>query len=116
MLHSAYGVYYVGLVRTGTLGVRLRQHLDDDHGSAWDRFSWFGFREVLKTTDSDGLQRLRMLATLQADESLSAIRDFEALLINILNPPGNTNWTNFTNADQWTQVGKVEEKIYRERL
>jgi hypothetical protein len=115
-LHSAYGAYYVGLVSRGGLGNRLKQHLNDDHGKAWDRFSWFGFRPVLKGVDKRGYCQLRELASLNADESMSAIKDMEALLINVMNPPGNERWMNFTNAERWEQLGADDEARYRRRL
>ena len=48
VLYDEYGPYYVGLTRVGTLGNRLKQHRQDQHEEAWDRFSWFGFAPVLR--------------------------------------------------------------------
>lgn len=117
VLHNNHGIYYVGLVRSGSLGKRLKDHLDDDHRSGWNRFSWFGFRQVLESKDEYGFNRLKQLATLNADESMSAIKDMEALLINVINPPGNANWMNFSNADPWEQVATGDEEAeYRRKL
>ena len=41
----------------------------------------------------------------------------EALLINVLNPPGNSNWMNFSNAVEWKQIAAgADEQEYRRRL
>lgn len=116
VLHSAYGVYYVGLAQTGTLGKRLKDHCDDGHHQSWDRFSWFGFRDVLSSVDDAGICGLRKLPNLNLDTSGTAIRDLEALLISVLNPPGNKNWGNFVGAEQWEQVPSDEATKYLERV
>jgi hypothetical protein len=63
VLYNDYGPYYVGrTVGSGmNLGKRLRQHHEGTNGSPhvgrWDRFSWFGWRGTLKSSDSRGLQK-----------------------------------------------------------
>lgn len=59
ILYSDYGPYYVGLTRRQYLGKRLKDHLGDHHAGNWDRFSWFGFRQVLKSKDENGLCALK---------------------------------------------------------
>jgi len=59
ILYGNYGPHYVGLTRKQNIGKRLRDHLLGEHEGLWDRFSWFGFREVLTGTDDDGLQNLK---------------------------------------------------------
>jgi hypothetical protein len=46
----------------------MRSCISPDRGTPrdagnWDRFSWFGFRRVLKGKDDDGLQKLGKMPT-----------------------------------------------------
>lgn len=51
ILYGDYGPYYVGLTRT-SMGKRLKDHLTDKHDGKWQRFSWFGFANVLQQRDA----------------------------------------------------------------
>ena len=46
ILYAPHGPYYVGLTVAQGLGKRLRDHTEDAHKDKWDRFSWFGLRNV----------------------------------------------------------------------
>lgn len=60
ILYGNHGPHYTGL--TQGLGKRLQDHLEDDHTDQWDRFSWFGFKQVLKSVDDHGICNLKGLA------------------------------------------------------
>jgi hypothetical protein len=113
ILYGDYGPYYVGLTKKQDLGKRLKDHLDDHHADRWDRFSWFGFRQVLKTTEN-GLCKLKALPSLSLGAPEAAIADMEALLIKALGLASNLNKMNFKSADEWTQVRLHEWDKYSE--
>jgi hypothetical protein len=81
ILYGNYGARYVGLTRKQTLGGRLKQHLSDEHEEMWDRFSWFGFRAVLRGTDENGFQKLKKMPNNNLVRPDKVIGDVEALPI-----------------------------------
>jgi hypothetical protein len=115
ILYGDYGPYYVGLTKEKGIGRRLKDHCGNQHGDNWDRFSWFGFREVLVGTDEDGLCRLREMAEIAAGSPKQTITDAEALLIRAMGL-WNINQTKFTDAEQWIQVKRHEVDRYMRRL
>ncbi len=105
ILYGDYGPYYVGLVRAERLGRRLRSHHETDHHSGnWDRFSWFGFRQVLKARNEEGICQLRRLAVVSLGNPGHELADMEALLIRALGLSRNLNRMNFRSAQRWEQV------------
>jgi hypothetical protein len=118
ILHGHFGAYYVGLTFQGdmTLGRRLLQHCENDHWDNWDRFSWFGFRQVLKQRDEHGLQVLKGMPALSSLQVSSIITDTEALLHRALGPAGCSNWKNFAHAEEWLQVRRDEASTYLSRV
>lgn len=110
ILHDHYGTCYVGLTYQGdhTIGKRLLEHHKNKREREWDRFSWFGFRQVRKMCDSEGLHPLRAMAALSSIQAPSLIRDAEAMLQRALGPRGNKNLTKFANAEEWSQVHREE--------
>lgn len=80
LLHNGRSVVYVGCT-TNSLHARLRAHNRDHKSMRWDRFSWFGFRDV----EDDG--RLKPMPA-QVD-SAHLISILEAVLIEALEPPVN---------------------------
>ncbi len=87
VLYGNYGPHYVGLTRKQGIGRRLKDHLRDDHAQEWDRFSWFGFRRVLKGKDELGLHTLAEMATTAVGKNDDVIGDVETLLIRALGLP-----------------------------
>lgn len=116
VLYSKHGPYYVGIVTRGLLGRRLRQHTLDEHGSRWDRFSWFGFRQVLRSKNLDGTCRLRELAESAFGSPIGVISSLESVLIQVLGTPGNTKHGRFPDAEQWEQVRRDQVESLLERL
>lgn len=110
ILYGNYGPHYVGLTRKQALGKRLRDHLDDDHAGAWDRFCWFGFRSVLKAKNDLGLNPLKVLAEVSVGSPGHAIGDIEALLIKAMALRNKADMR-FTRALEWTQV-KLDEAAH----
>jgi hypothetical protein len=80
LLHDRERVIYVGRA-TDTLFARLKAHTTDRLGSRWDRFSWFGLRDV----GQDG----KLAEPSVAWTHLVVIETLEALLIESLEPPLN---------------------------
>lgn len=80
LLHDRERVIYVGRA-SDTLAARLTAHTLDRLSGRWDRFSWFGLRNV----GPDGKLIRR---TLPWDEKV-VIETLEALLIESLEPPLN---------------------------
>ncbi len=119
--HSGrHGAYYVGqTVGAGmTLGKRLRHHHEGTNGSPhkskWDRFSWFGWRGTLSSTDDRGLQRLRKTPQRLLTDSHNTVRDIESLLIHALGTihVGNGRKETFVAAAEWEQVRWPERADY----
>ena len=118
VLYDHYGPYYVGLATKRPIGNRLRDHTRDTHADSWDRFSWFGFRRVLKGRDPEGLSRLGEVPAKLVSDSDKTIGDVEALLIQTLGTMHRGNWheEKFASADRWEQVRLDEVAMYVDRL
>jgi hypothetical protein len=116
ILYGNYGPYYVGLARQNSLGGRLRRHLRDRHAGRWDRFSWFGFRNVLTKRDARGLHELRPLSTRTRGATYKQIGELEALLIRALGLENNYAQMRFPGAKAWTQVKDLEVDAYLDRV
>lgn len=114
ILYGNHGASYVGLTENA-LGIRLKDHLWDDHKDEWDRFSWFGFRAVLGGTDENGFCRLREMANTTIGNPSSVITDVEALLIRAMGL-SNIRQMSFTEADEWTQVNLDEIEKYMDKI
>ena len=108
ILYGNYGAYYVGIAQN--LGKRLKDHRSDEHAGQWDRFSWFGFSNVLAGKDSAGLHLVKPLK-LTVGTPANAVSDIEALLIHAIGP-SNTNKMKFKRADPWLQVRLDERDKY----
>jgi hypothetical protein len=110
VLYNDYGPYYVGEISKRPLGVRLHEHTKDAHGDSWDRFSWFGFRRVLKSVDEDGVRQLGMMPAQLLSDYKDTIGDVEALLIMSLGTHhvGNKDRRNFAAAEEWKHVWSHE--------
>ena len=115
ILYGNHGPYYTGLTTEQGLGKRLQDHLSDQHGDKWDRFSWFGFQQVLKRTDTFNICQLRDLAGIAVGEPATIIRDVEALLIRAM---GLTNiaQTRFSMGEEWFQVYDHEVDFFLKNL
>jgi hypothetical protein len=118
VLYDDYGPCYVGLARRRPIGGRLRSHTRDALAEHWDRFSWFGFRSVLKQRDADGLCNLGRIPSKLVTDSDKTIGDVEALLILALGTVGigNSQEMRFARADRWHQIRDHEVDKYLERL
>ncbi len=104
VLYNEIGVYYVGLAASqGGIGGRVRNHLKDEHGSRWTRFSWFSFDEPSTECDKDGVKLIRQKDSVKSQTPV-AIRDLEALLQVATQPFANKSETRFREATEWIQV------------
>jgi hypothetical protein len=116
VLYDDWGPSYVGLARRQPIGNRLRDHTrpSDPMFDRWDRFSWFGFRSVLKQRDASGLSLLGMIPTKLLTDSDKTIGDVEALLILTLGTQGigNAQRMRFARADGWRQIRRHELDYY----
>lgn len=110
VLYGNYGPHYVGLTRRQTLGTRLRQHLMSGDSDTWDRFCWFGFKQVLKERDKEGLNLLRdRMPKQKSIAPHTMIKEMEALLIKSMALTNRAD-SKFIRAEQWEQVRMVEMK------
>lgn len=93
---------YAGQAGNGNndLYSRLKNHLTDHLAGRWDRFSWFGVRNVNKD-GSLSKQQGELNRILKASEILNLI---EGLLINTLEPSLNKRGANWKDIDQYFQL------------
>jgi hypothetical protein len=120
ILYNDYGPYYVGRTMGDgmNLGKRLSHHYFGTNGSPhagrWNRFSWFGWRGTLTTSDHRGLQQLRKVPKRLLTSSTDTVQDIESLLIFALGTihVGNAKEENFKGAVRWQQVPLHERDYY----
>ena len=115
ILYGNYGPYYVGLTRKQGLGKRLKDHLTDKHRDQWDRFSWFGFRALLKADPTTGITPLRPLPEVTLGSPSKAIADMEALLIKAIGPSNYADMK-FQSASQWMQIESHQSEHYLNKI
>jgi len=115
ILYGDLGPYYAGIVTHQGLGTRLKQHRQDRHRGKWDRFSWFGFRRVLKQQNASGLQELGQQAAGKYVEHALMVREMEALLIRAM-ALRNVQKTRFPEGERWEQVRLDEREHYLSKL
>lgn len=107
ILYNDLNVYYVGLAssRNG-IGGRLRDHLKDEHGFGWTRFSWFAFDSPDDSAEpgTDGvIEVVDQYGSVELDTKV-LIRDLEALLQAATQPSANRSVTKFREGEEWLQV------------
>jgi hypothetical protein len=115
VLYGNYGLYYIG-VSGHEVGKRIHDHLTDDHAGEWDRFSWFGFREVTESRDLAGLLLLGKAQTTSAIRLSKARGDIEAILFRAFAGPGNRKRPSFgAKLEQWEQIKLADVPTILER-
>lgn len=107
VLYGNYGPHYVGLTTKQGLGKRLKDHLYDEHSDSWDRFSWFGFCQVLKAKDHHGFPLLKEAPKSANGSPERVIHEMEALLIKAMGLRNKAEMK-FNSAEQWVQVKRDE--------
>jgi hypothetical protein len=108
LLHDRERVIYVGRA-SDTLFARLKFHTTDRLGGRWDRFSWFGLRDVR----SDGTLSEPSVAWTHT----VVIETLEALLIESLEPPLNRKrGDNFSGAEYVQVVDPDIERGIRRKM
>ena len=114
VLYDDYGPTDVGLARDRGIGGRLRRHTRDTHRDSWDRFSWFGARNVLRPQGPDRISPLGKIPKAFLDRSDRTIADLEALLILTLGTGGrgNSQVMRFSRATRFEQVRRDETDRY----
>ena len=117
VLYDDYGPSYVGLTRDLGLGARLKNHTTDHLRKKWDRFSWFGFREML----SDNRHKRYLVADQSAEDVITddmdtTIGDLEALMISTMGPKHNKKFMGFSEAEKWDQVFDDDVVDYCSRI
>lgn len=125
VLFNDYGAEYAGLARgTEGIGSRLLSHTTDGTKD-WDRFCWFGFDDVVDA--SAQLLRwseVRLRDAVAEVSSEDAVREFEALLIQLLGV--NKQKMQFLRGEKWRQltyqagvgdgiVGRVAPRGFKDR-
>ena len=102
ILYRNESVVYVGQTGSGNkrLFSRLKDHRTDHLADRWDKFSWFGVRNV----NQDGsLSRAQgeLPRTLTAAEILDLL---EGLLIKVVEPPLNKQGAKWSSMGQYYQL------------
>lgn len=116
ILYDDYGPNYVGLTRALGLGQRLKNHTSDRHAGKWDRFSWFGFKDVSTNSNEHGLNYLESGKDKVTSSQFTTIGDLEALLIASMGTRSNRAKMKFADADRWEQIAYDECERYLGRL
>lgn len=104
ILYNNDKAVYVGQAGSGghDLFSRLKQHLTDHLADRWNKFSWFGIRNVNKDgTLSKATGELNR--TLKSGDILDLI---EGLMINVIEPPLNKQGARWGDIDQYYQVAE----------
>jgi hypothetical protein len=108
LLHDRDRVIYVGRAMD-TMAARLLAHTIDRLGGRWDRFSWFGLRNVGPTGEL-------IDAALPWNQTV-VVETFEALLIEALEPPLNRRRGDNFSGVEYLQVADPEiEKSHQRRV
>lgn len=108
LLHDRDRVIYVGRA-TDSLALRLMAHTIDRLGGRWDRFSWFGLRNVSATGEL-------IKSAVPWDERV-VIETLEALLIESIEPPLNRRrGDNFSGIEYVQAVDPEIERIEQRRV
>lgn len=112
VLYNEVGPYYVGLSKTQSKGIggRLRDHLNDKHGSLWTRFSWFSF-DAPSVKNADRVLSPAAAPKVQGQSGF-AIDDMEALLQRAIAPFANIQEAQFKAGKvEWVQVATRTPEI-----
>jgi hypothetical protein len=108
LLHDRDRVVYVGRA-TDTLVARLLAHTTDRLGGRWDRFSWFGLRNV----GPDG----QLADSAVPWDQMVVVETLEALLIESLEPPLNRRrGDNFSGVEYLQMVDPEIERLQQMRV
>jgi hypothetical protein len=113
ILYADYDLIYVGQNNGQELITRLIQHGKDDLAGRWNRFSWFGLREVKKGA-------LRKFNKDVHASSSNVLNHIEAILIHSAEPRLNRQGGKFgEKIEQYLQVrddrlGPTEKDILRD--
>jgi hypothetical protein len=114
VLYGNYGLYYIGV---GRIGERVHDHLTDQHARQWDRFSWFGFRQVTADHDPDGFLFLGKTEKTAPIRLSKARGDIEAILFRAFAGPGNRKHPAFgAKLEQWEQIRLRDSKKVRDQV
>ena len=99
ILYNELRTVYIGRAgkEEGTILSHVKSHREMGDKDPWDTFSWFGFRPV----GIDGsLQHIREVSTWDEEE----IRDSEAMLVYVLNPPNNLRSGDYRHIPRYFQL------------
>lgn len=115
ILCGGYGPVYVGLTVKRGIGIRLKEHRKDRFRNRWDRFSWYGFRNVSMARNARGLSELLGMALTKSVVQRRMIHEIEALLINAMGLQ-NIRPGVFPVGEEWTQIRRDERVAFMGRL
>jgi len=113
VLHRGLEIYYVGLtIDYGRFSGRLSDHakVTSRHHENWDAFSWFSFDAPGDHIDSNGLTQVDDDWDSYDLTISGAVRGLEAILIEVLAPPGNVRVEKHGGAERWEQVRALDWK------
>ena len=117
ILYDDYGPAYAGLTRASYgLGERIKHHTKDHLAGKWDRFCWFGFRDLAKKTDRNGILALSDANSNVEENTHTTIGDLETLLIQLLGTKLNKSKMKFEHAQRWTQIAYDERDHWLQKV
>lgn len=108
LLYDGSRVVYVGRVTEPRMGLRMWEHTRDRLQGRWDRFSWFGVRQVQQNGDLSALPEAGI-----GVETL--IATMEALLIEGLEPPQNRRQGDGFTALEFIQATDPAIEVQRKK-
>ena len=108
VLHDRERPIYVGRATRESLGSRLLEHTKDRHEGRWDRFSWFGLKDV---DEGGALSEAVTQYTLDA-----VVEAFEAILIECVEPVQNRRRGDGFNAVEFLQAPSEHKRKRRLEL
>ena len=101
-LYDGWELVYVGqALGKGGIGKRLKHHRSDELAERWDRFSWFGLRQVTAG------RKLLKLGKRRAGSTEEILNQLEALLIDVAEPKLNGQrgtWNKDSGVERYVQV------------
>jgi hypothetical protein len=117
ILYDDYGPAYTGLTRASYgLGKRIKDHTQDHLARKWDRFCWFGFKDLAKKPNAKGVFELIDLGSSVEENTHTTIGDLETLLIQLLGTKLNKSKMKFEQAQRWEQIPYDDRDYWLEKV
>ena len=119
-LYEGRDLMYVGLAHGTPLGQELYNRQGSRFAGRWDAFSWFGLGNRQNDIERKNTDK-KKYKTVKAPKSRilqpgALIKDLEALMIMLTNPPLNRRHESFKKAVEFEQIGQDHIQTDRQLL